>query len=209
MPEEINKYIAIEKNKLASAGAWLWLLDIEIEGEDTLHFVDNIENFTYRGTVYTRCNFHMSAYDKSEPGRLSKVTLEITNTELIAGILPYVDDYDGLVGANIVRTPVNSKFPSIDMSSKSEDFIVTGCSAGEKSISFVLGAPSPLSRGFPSGRYFGGYCRYVRRFKGVECGYDGAESSCNGTPEDCEDNKDNLARFGGQVGLRSKTVRFA
>ena len=209
MPENIDKYITIEKNKLSSSGAWLWLLDIYIDSEDTLHFVDNIENFTYLGTVYYKCNFHMSPYDKSEPGRLSNVTLEITNADLVGYVLPYVDDYDGLIGCNIVRTPVNSKFLSIDMSAKSEDFIVTGCSAGEKSISFVLGAPSPLSRGFPSGRYFGGYCRYVRRFKGAECGYSGAESSCNGTPEDCEDNKSNLARFGGQPGLRSKTVRFA
>jgi len=208
MPEDIDKSIAIEKNKPASDGVWLWLLDIYIDGEDTLHFVDNIENLTYRGTLYYRLNFRMTAYDKSEPGRLSNINLDITNTDLISGILPYVDDYDGLVGCTIIRTPVNSKFLSIDMSAKSEEFIVTGCSAGEEWIGFVLGAPNPLNRRFPADRYFGGYCRYVRRFKGVECGYAGAESSCNGTPERCEE-LSNFARFGGQPGLRAKAVRFA
>jgi len=208
MPDSIDKYIAIEKNKLASPWAWLWLLDIDITGESTLHFVNNIENVTYRGTVYNKCNFNMDWYNKSEPGRLSNLTLSITNADLINYILPYVDDYDGLVGETITRTPVNSKYLSIDMSAKAEEFVVTGCSAGEKWIAFVLGAPSMLNRKFPPSRYFSGYCRHVGKFKGVECGYSGAESTCNGSPGDCED-RNNLARFGGQMGLRSKTVRFA
>jgi phage-related protein len=66
-----------------------------------------------------------------------------------------------------------------------------------------------LNRKFPDKRFFAAYCRYVGKFKGIECGYAGAETVCNGTPEDCEDNKANLERFGGQPGLRSKTVRFA
>ena len=78
MPEEIDKYISIEKNKLSSCGAWLWLLDIYIDGEDTLRFVNNIESITYLGTLYNKCNFQMSPYDKSEPGRLSNINLEIT-----------------------------------------------------------------------------------------------------------------------------------
>jgi len=207
MPEDLNKQIRIEKNKLSSGGAWLWLLDIYIEGEDTLHFVDNIENVTYRGTLYYKCNFKMGPYDKSEPGRLSDINLDITNTDLVGCVLPYVNDYNGLIGCNIVRTPVNSKFLTIDMSAKSEDFIVTGCSAGEDGISFVLGASSPLNRRFPASRYFGGYCRYVSKFKGVECAA-GLGASCNGTLENCE-TLGNLARFGGQPGLRANTVRFA
>lgn len=208
MPEEINKYIAIEKNKIASDGAWLWLLDVQIEGQPVLRFVNNIENITYLGTVYSRCNFHMDAYDKSEPGRLSEVTLNVTNADLTRFLLPYVDAYDGLIGAVITRTPVHSKHLNIDMSVKAEDFVVMGCSAAEEWISFTLGAPSPLNRKFPEKRYFGNYCRYVGKFKGVECAYAGAATACNGTPEDCED-KANLARFGGQPALRSKTVRFA
>ena len=208
MPENINKYIAIEKNKLSSDGAWLWLLDIESDDFNAVHFVNNIENITYFGTEYIRCNFNMESYNKSEPGRLAELNLSITNTDLINYVLPYVDEYNGLLGSTIVRTPVNSKFLNIDMSSKSEEFIVTGCSAGEDWITFVLGAPSPLNRKFPSKRFFCGYCRYVGKFKGVECGYSGPATTCNGTPEDCE-SKNNLTRFGGQPGLRPNTVRFA
>lgn len=209
MPEQIDKYIAIEKNKLAGGGAWLWLLDVAIAGESTLYLVNNIENVTYRGQVYSKCNFQMAAYDKSEPGRLSEVELNITNADLAAAVAPYINAYDGLIGQTITRTPVNSKYLDIDMSAKAEDFIVMGCSVGEEWISFVLGAPSPLNRKFPDKRFFGAYCRYVGKFTEIECGYVGAEAVCNGTPEDCEDNKNNLERFGGQPGLRSKTVRFA
>jgi len=208
MTSDLDKYIAIEKNKLASEGAWLWLLDIDIEGESTLRFVNNIQDISYGGQTYYKCNFQMAPYDKSDPGRLSSVNLSITNTDLINYILPYVEDYDGLIGSTITRTPVNSKYLDIDMSSKAEEFIVTGCSAGEEWIALVLGAQSPLQRKFPDKRYFGQYCRYVAKFKGIECGYSGAESTCNGSPEDCED-RSNLARFGGQLGLRTNTVRFA
>jgi lambda family phage minor tail protein L len=209
MPENIDKQIAIEKNKLAGGGAWLWLLDIAVEGQPTLHLVNNITDIIYRGTAYTKCNFQMEAYDKSEPGRLSELNLNVTNADLIAAVLPYVNAYDGLIGSTITRTPVNANHLNIDMSAKAEDFVVTGCSAGEEWISFVLGAPSPLNRKFPARRFFAAYCRYVGRFKGIECGYSGAETVCNGTPEDCQDNKNNLERFGGQPGLRSKTVSFA
>jgi phage-related protein len=158
--------------------------------------------------LYYKCNFQMEAYDKSEPGRLSTLSLSITNTDLIHYVLPYVDDYDGLIGCTITRTPVNSKYLNIDMSAKAEEFIVTGCSAGDEWIAFVLGAPSPLNQRYPAKRFFSQYCRYVKNFKGIECGYSGAETTCNGTPEDCED-RSNLSRFGGQLGLRSNTVRFA
>ncbi len=208
MPEDLDKYITREKNRLAGAGAWLWLLEIEVDDTTTLYFVDNIENVTYQGQVYNKCNFQMAPYDKSEPGRLSSINLSITNADLIDAVLPYVDDYDGLIGCTIIRTPVNSRYLNIDMSAKAEEFIVTGCSAGEEWIAFTLGAPSPLNRKFPDKRYFGQYCRYVGKFKGIECGYAGAETTCNGTPEDCED-RSNLTRFGGQLGLRSNTVRFA
>jgi phage-related protein len=208
MPEDIDKYIVREKNRLAGGGAWLWLLDIEIEGQPTLHFVNNIENIVYRGTTYIKCNFQMEAYDKSEIGRLSELSMNITNADLINAVLPYVNDYGGLVGSLITRTPVNADYLDIDMSSKAEEFMVMSCSAGEEWISFTLGAPSPLNRKFPDKRFFSGYCRYVGKFKGIECGYSGGDATCNGTPEDCE-SKSNLERFGGQVGLRSKTVRFA
>jgi len=211
MPETLPEDINIEKNKLATDSAWLWLLDIESDDFATLHFVNNIENIVYNGTTYTACNFNMEAYNKSEPSKLSDLTLSITNADLINAILPYVDDYDGLLGCIIVRTPINSSYLNLDMSNKSEEFLVKGCSVSDENISFVLGAPNPLSRRFPPNRYFGNYCRYVKNFGGAECGYDledsGADTTCNGTPSDCE-SKNNLARFGGQPGLRSKTVRF-
>ena len=207
MPEDLPAEIVTEKNKLSQESAWLWLLDIEITDYGTLRFVNNNENISYGGNTYYKCNFNMGSFNRMESQKLSEVTLDISNADLINYILPYVDDYDGLIGETITRTPVNSKYLNLDMSSKAEEFIITGCSAGEQWIAFVLGAANPLNKRLPKYRYFGMYCRYVKHFKDVECGYSGADTSCNGTPEDCI-SKNNFERFGGQLGLRSKSVKF-
>lgn len=208
MPEDLPAQINIKKNKLNTGSAWLWLLDIEITGESTLRFVNNPENISYQGNIYNKCNFTMGGFDKMDSGRLSDVSLNITNADLVKYILPYVVDYDGLIGETIIRTPVNSDHLDIDMSAKAEEFIVTGCSAGEEWVAFVLGAPNPLNSRFPKSRYFGLHCRYLGHFKGAECGYAGAQTTCNGTPARCAE-LGNYTRFGGQPGLRSKTIRFA
>jgi len=208
MPHELPNDINKKKNKLHTKSAWLWLLDIDIEDvDDTLRFVNNNENIVYDGNTYIKCNFELGEWNLSESGRLPNRTLNITNADLIKFLLPYNEDYDGIVGSIVTVTPVNSDHLDLDVSSKAQEYIVLQSSPGEDWISYTLGSPNPLNQRFPLSRYFGLHCRFVAHFRGVECKYDGSATTCNGTLKQCKE-YGNETNFGGCPGLRSKTVRF-
>lgn len=209
MPIDLPDEISQEKNELETKSAWMWLLDITVPGvAEVIRFVNNTENITYDGNVYTRCNFSLGPWRSTESGELPQRTLSITNLDLTEYLLPYVEQYDGAVGSTVVATPVNSEHLDIDMSSKAQEYMILDAMPTEEWIAFTLGAPNPLIQRFPQSRYFANYCKFVAHFKGIECGYSGSEIICNGTLARCRElNKQ--TRFGGEVGLRSKTVRFA
>lgn len=207
MPVDLPGEIDRVKNRLDTSSAWLWLLEITIPDVTTLRFVNNPEDITYDGDVYTKCNFNLGPQEGGAAGELPHRVLSITNVDLVNYLLPYVEDYDGIVSSTIIITPVNSQHLDVDMSSKAQEYIIKQTSPTEKSINFVLGAANPLIQRFPLDRYLGLHCRFVRRFKGVECGYAGVETVCDGTLSRCKE-LNNEIRFGGQVGMRSKTVRF-
>ena len=205
VPDEINK----DKNKLETQSAWLWLLDITVPGvEEIIRLVNNTEDISYGGNTYTRCNFKLGPWEYTVSGELPHRTLNITNIAVAEYMLPYVEDYDGAVGSIVVTTPVNSEHLDVDMSSKAMEFSLLSASPMEERIAFILGAPNPLIQRLPQNRYFANYCRFVSHFKGAECGYSGAETICDGTLARCKE-LNNETRFGGEPGLRSKTVRFA
>lgn len=209
MPIDVPKKIDLEKNKLQTSSAWLWLIDITISGVDsTLRFVNNNENVIYNNNTYVKCNFKLGDVKSTSAGELPRLVLSITNVDLVRYLLPYVENYDGIIGTTIITTPVNSFHLDVDMSSKAREYVVKFAKPTEKWIAFTLGAENPAIQRFPLTRYLGLYCRYVRYFKGAECRYAGVETVCNGTLERCIE-LSNETRFGGQAGLRSKTVRFA
>lgn len=209
MPTEVPESINVEKNKLDSTSAWLWLLAITITGvSEVLRFCNNTENLLYGGDIYNKCSFVLGPQESSTASKLPQRTLSITNTDLVNYLLPYVEDYNGIVGATVVVIPVNSEHLDVDMSSKAREFKITHSIPTEEQITFTLGAPNPMNQKFPLSYYYGLHCRYVERFKGLECGYDGSETVCSGTLTRCTE-LSNEERFGGCPGLRSKTVRFA
>jgi len=208
VPIDLPNEIIEIKNMLYTGSAWLFLLDITIPGvEEILRLVNNPEKIVYDGNTYTSCNFTLGPWERTKPGEIPRRTMSITNAKLAGSIMPYVEEHDGAVGSTVVITPVNSYHLDVDMSSKAQEYKIMSSSPGEKWIAFVLGASNPLLQRFPRDRYQGTYCRFLRYFKGVECGYSG-EESCNGTYAICKE-LGNQTRFGAEPGLRSKTVKFA
>jgi len=209
MPVDLPGEIVRDSRKLVSQSAWLWLLAITISGvEETLRFVNNTKNISYGGNTYTRSNFTLGPWRYTETGELPTRELKVTNIDIVNYLLPYVEDYEGAIGDTIVTTPVNSQHLDMDMSSKAMEYMILSATPTEQWITFILGAPNPLIQRVPQNRYFANYCCFVSHFKGAECAYSGAETVCNGTLAQCKQYS-NQTRFGGEVGLRSKTVKFA
>lgn len=212
MPENIPGDVVEESHKEASAGAWVWLLDINIGGDvGTLTYVNNSSSVTILEgqsgeTTYSPLPFELGPWEQKENSPPTR-TISIVNETLVGTLLPYMEDYNGLEGKSILVTPLNLLFPDADMSEKTQSFIVVSGVSGERRIDITLGAISPLSDSVPSQILTGLFCRYVRRFKQAPCNYSGAETTCNGTYKQCCD-YGNEARFGGIVGLESRASKY-
>ena len=209
MPAELPSEIVAESRKLETKSAWLWLLDVTITGvAETLRLVNNTENKIYGVNTYTRCSFTLGPWRYTETGELPTRELKVTNIDIVNYMLPYVRACSGAVGATIVTTPVNSLHLDVDMSSKAMEFMVLASAPSEQWIVFLLGAPNPLIQRVPRKKYFADYCAVVADFKGPECGYAGEGTICTGILKKCRQ-YGNQTRFGGEPGLRNKTVKFA
>ena len=204
MSKDLPANIILEKNKTATASAWLILLEITLTDDTVYRLVKNQENITFDGDVYTSFNFQLDPASQNSGGEIPTVTLGVSNiTRLIAAKL---QDLSGGIGSTVKIIVVNSNLLAEDHSELEMVFDVLGCSSDNTWVYFSLGAPSPLRQRFPLNRYLALHCSW--RFKSIECAYEGVETTCNRTLTACREYS-NSARFGGFPGLRSGGIRLA
>lgn len=188
-----------EKNKLYTPNPWLVLLDIVLDDDHKLYFVSNNENITFDGQEYTAFPFNLDPTSQSTEGTIPTVSLQVCNvTQIIQG---YLEDLDGAVGAKVTIRVVNANYLEADYADLEMTFSVLASSADAEWITFTLGAENPLRRRFPVARFIATHCNW--EFKGVECAYAGAETTCSRTFDACSALV-NTRRFGGYVGLSQK-----
>jgi phage-related protein len=166
--------IVIEKNKLATASAWLVLLDVTLTDNTVFRLVRNNEDITFNGNVYTAFNFELEPTEQGNSGEIPSVTLRVSNiTRLIESKL---QDLDGGIGSTVKVTVVNSDLLAESYSELEMTFDVLACNTTSQWVVFTLGAPSPLRQRFPLDKYLALHCRFrFNRPSGnyPECGYSG------------------------------------
>lgn len=197
--------IVAEKNKIATKSAWLILLEITLTDDTVMRFVRNTEDITFSGNVYSAMPFDFDPIE-DQRGMIPTVNLRISNVTRL--LQSYLEDLDGGIGSTVKISVVNSDLLSETYTELDLTFEVIGASSDVHQINFILGMPNPLNKRFPLFRYIANHCNWVSRFKGVECGYAGVETTCNGTLARCRE-LSNSPRFGGFIGLDTGGVRFA
>jgi len=196
--------LIIEKNKLATAGAWIILLEITLtDGDSTvLRFARNTEDVVFDGNNYTAFPFEIEPTKQTSKGEIPTVTLRVSNVTRL--IQPYLEDLDGGVGSIAKITVINTNHLNEDYSELEMTFDVLACQSSARWVTFTLGAPNPLRQRFPLNQFIALHCRW--RFKSAECGYTGEETTCNRTLKNCRE-LGNSTRFGGFPGMRTGAVR--
>lgn len=180
----------IEKNKIATDGVWLMLLDITYGSEQTIRLVRNTEAITFQGNSYLPYAFELNEITESST-ELPNAQLQISNA---TGTLQrMLEDYSGVTGASVIIRAVNTNVA--DVAEIEEHFKVLSSSSDRPNIIFTLGTDFSFSKRFPPGRVMKDFC--PAKFKSVECGYAGAITSCNKTLSDCRA-RNNSTRFGGE-----------
>lgn len=200
--------LVLSKNVLCGPQPWLILVDISIPTvpETTLRFVRNNEDIRFQDNTYTAFPFDLSSVKSAGKGEIPSVNFRVSN--VTRSIQTYLEDYEGLVGQEIVLRVVNAAFLSENYSELTWVFTVLSCVADSKWVNFSVGSPNPLRRRYPLYRYNADHCPW--RFKSVECKYDGADSSCTRTLANCllRTEGSNSLNFGGHIGLGQGGIRL-
>lgn len=202
MALDLSTASIVEKNKTASDGVYLLLVDIDYGGEEVLHLAANNENVTHDGKMYYAYAFNVDAV-KQNSSELQTVQLSVSN--VTGAVQSIIEKYDGGGDAKVRLFVVNTNVP--DEVLDEENFVVNSTSASADYVVFKLGANFSFTRRFPAKRIMKDFCPF--QFKGIECGYKGVVTSCNKTLADCR-RCGNSKRFGGeptipQGGLYART----
>jgi lambda family phage minor tail protein L len=190
-------------NRLDQDSPWLILLDVQIDGEDTMYLVNNNEDVIFDGRTYVAFAFTIDQQKESSKGEIPSIQLAVANATRT--LQTYVEAYQGGIGAAVTIRIVNAGLLTENYAELTTIMQVLACKCTAQWVTFTLGAINPLNRKFPPEQYIAMHCRY--RFKGPHCGYSGAATSCSRTLDNCQQ-LGNSARFGGFPGLDGRGLRL-
>ena len=198
--------LILEKNKIATSSVLMILAEITFndDASTVVRLARNNEDITFEGNVYTAFPFEIDTIN-FEKGRIPSIALRVSNVSRL--VQTYLEDTDGAVGSTVRLIVVNSTDYTSDLSDLELTYNIVDSSADAKWVSFTLGMPSPLNKRFPLYKYIANHCNWAANFKGVECQYAGAETTCTGTLTRCRE-LSNSEHFGGFIGLGKGGVKF-
>jgi phage-related protein len=186
----------IEKNRLSTTGADLILLEIKLS--TPIYIVNNNANITWNSQEWLAFPFKLGSinYDGKET---PNITLNVSNvTRSVGAALATVK---GGGGTEVIMRVINSKLLS-EPAMYEEYFVVKDSGRDGTWCSITLGVKDEGQKRFPEKRVMKNFCSYISStgFKGIECAYNGAETTCDGTLTRCRA-LGNSARYGGYPGV--------
>jgi len=89
MPLVLPEEVITEKNKHEQESPWLLLLKLtNVAGDLTVHIVNNNEDITYKGTVYTATAFEIDTIPEVTKGSLPTLAIKVTNVDrMLQGLI--------------------------------------------------------------------------------------------------------------------------
>jgi len=210
----------IEKNKLASTGAWIVLLKLTLTDDSIVRICKNSEDVIWPvtdGETWVAFPFELDEIGDSSKGEVPQFSVKIANVSRV--MQAYNEAYDGLVDSDvqiqvvhsinvttaILGAGVNNVNPEVELNYK-----INGSYSDNMWAVYTLGATNPYRMRFPRGRVMKHFCRY-KDFKGDRCQYTGVDTSCDRTLATCRlkinaDASINSKHFGGAPGVGSKGI---
>lgn len=205
MAAHLSVATVIDKNRLRSVDAFVFLMEVDVIDPktrtfvETLRFCRNDETITYQGETYTAANFDLDV--KQETGTIPE--LRLSAVDYSRALQSRMMTYGGGVGFDvrvIMITTANLEQPPEII----ESFKVISASASDYVVAFTLGAENPLTLRFPLYRQYADRCRW--RYKSPQCGYAGTMPTCDLTLQGSNGcaAHGNARRFGGFPGLTQR-----
>lgn len=203
MTLSLSAALILEKNLLATDGAWLTLVDFTLPNGSHIRLVRNTEDITFGGNIYTAFPLAVSPMQQLSDSSVPTLNLRISN--VTRTLQAYMETYNGGKGCTCSIITVSSKLLAENYSALTLQYDVLSSTSDANWLSFTLGAANPLRHRFPPYRAIASSCNFP--YRGVECAYAGPKPSCKRTLDDCRVHG-NSARFGGFPGLGGGGLRL-
>ena len=182
-----------EKNKLANKPIYLYtIFDYDGLGND-LRYAEWDTNITFDSLTYTKFPIKHTEIGENSTAEIDTFSVQVANVN--RALQAYLETYDfrgkKVVIKLVFADKLNDPDAFIDFT-----FYIDTYTANESVVDFKLSSRFDLlDVKLPLGTYNRNFCRW--RFKSTECGYSGAETTCDKMKQTCRDTMDNVLRFGG------------
>lgn len=189
-------------------GAWLWLCQIVVAGQDTVRIARNTVDVNYAGEDFEKFNMQIGEQLFTGDGSIPRVTLRIFQ-DRNRKIEEIINATEGALGAQVKLIRVNENYLETPVAALEADYDNLASESDTEWVTFTLGVPNPLTQRFPLRIYSSSMCPWTTPtlFKGPRCQYTGDDTSCTGTYEDCY-TKGNAVHWGGELGLNPNVVKI-
>lgn len=171
-----------QKNKLVSAGAWVWCLKIQVDAEadDGFFITSHNDTVTLGSDVYDPYPVSVSGFGESLDGEQQSINIQIQDALL--EFLYYAELYDGILANEVELTLVNLA----DLTSKyTINLKIDSVTADSKNLTIVAAQFNSFDKGLANMTYQRDFCRW--EFLSTECGVD---ASVPGPGETCTKRRD-------------------
>ena len=166
--DTLDAALVLEQNKIASSGAWIWLINIVTSPTTQYRLANNNYEVEWNSGTYLPASFTIDDVSFSTSGKFPEFQLRLGNVA-ISGLRQSLRTSSGLVGQTIQIRVVHSAHLDLDTPAIDETAEILSTEVTAEAVVFTLGIPSLLSRRFPRDRYVPGFCRH--RFAGALCQY--------------------------------------
>lgn len=193
----INSSILGELHKLSSDESVIFLFGIPSIG---LFLARNNENIDWDGHHWIAFPLDVGLINVNSEGKLPELVVRCHDVNGL--VESYVLEYGGFMGLIAEVHAINSGYLEDEGSIFSFEFEVKAPHCEADLVQIHLGVENPFSQRYPAMYLHGNLCQYTDPdgFRGVRCGYTGAQITCDRTFATCI-TYGNQARFGGQPGL--------
>ena len=190
MPREIDATFKQEKAKQENRPVFLYIIE-DYDGSDDLYLAGYDEDVIYNGVTYTRFPITHEFTGENNQGQIDQVKVRLANVSRLIQL--YLEQYDFRGRKVIIRTVWADQLADPD-AYIDDIFYVDNYTADQNNVEFTLTSKfDVLGMDLPARRYARNYCSW--KFKSAECGYMGAELTCDKTQQRCKQ-LNNYQRFG-------------
>lgn len=190
MPREIDATFKQEKAKQENRPVFLYIIE-DYDGSNDLYLAGYDEDIVYNGITYTRFPITHEFTGENNQGQIDQVKVRLANVSRLIQL--YLEQYDFRGRKVIIRTVWADQLADPD-AYIDDIFYVDNYTADQNNVEFTLTSKfDVLGVDLPARRYARNYCSW--KFKSVECGYMGAELTCDKTQQRCKQ-LNNYQRFG-------------